>query len=55
MLGRYLHIQRRTTAINHRLDTIDEIFDMFTHYLENRHATLEIIIIMLITMETTAY
>lgn len=52
MLERYLHIQRRMTAINHRLDTIDEIFDMFTHYLENRHAhILEIIIIMLITME----
>ncbi|MCX7114967.1 MAG: RMD1 family protein [Gammaproteobacteria bacterium] len=52
MLERYLHIQRRVTAINHRLDTIDEIFAMFNRYLENRHAhTLEIIIIVLIAIE----
>ena len=29
MLERYLHIQRRVNAINHRLDTLNEIFDMF--------------------------
>lgn len=52
MLERYLHIQRRVTAINHRLDTIDEIFDMFNRYLENQHAhTLELIIIVLIAIE----
>ncbi|MDP1615612.1 MAG: RMD1 family protein [Methylococcales bacterium] len=52
MLERYLHIQRRVSAINHRLDTIDEIFDMFNRYLENQHAhALEIIIIVLITIE----
>lgn len=52
MLERYLHIQRRVGAINHRLDTIDEIFDMFTQYLTNRHAhTLEMIIIVLIAIE----
>lgn len=52
MLERYLHLQRRVGAINHRLDTIDEIFDMFSRYLENRHAhTLEVIIIVLITIE----
>ena len=52
MLERYLHIQRRVNAINHRLDTLNEIFDMFNGYLENRHShSLEIIIIVLITFE----
>ena len=52
MLERYLHIQRRVNAINHRLDTLNEIFDMFNSYLENRHAhNLEIIIIVLIMIE----
>ena len=52
MLERYLHIQRRVSAINHRLDTLNEIFDMFNGYLENRHShSLEIIIIILITFE----
>ncbi|KTC97311.1 hypothetical protein Lgee_1972 [Legionella geestiana] len=52
LLERYLHIQRRVNAINHRLDTLSEIFDMFNGYLENRHAhSLEIIIIVLITIE----
>lgn len=52
MLERYLHIPRRTNAINHRLNTLSEIFDMFNDYLENRHSHhLEIIIIVLITIE----
>ncbi|MCX7117903.1 MAG: RMD1 family protein [Legionellales bacterium] len=52
MLERYLHIQRRVNAINHRLDTLNEIFDMFNGYLENRHShSLEIIIIVLIAVE----
>lgn len=52
LLERYLHIQRRVNALNHRLDTLNEIFDMFNSYLENRHAhILEIIIIVLITVE----
>ncbi|MFI4962559.1 MAG: RMD1 family protein [Legionellales bacterium] len=52
MLERYLHIQRRANAINHRLDTLNEIFDMFNGYLQNRHShNLEIIIIVLITIE----
>lgn len=52
MLERYLHIQRRVNAMNHRLDTLNEIFDMFNSYLENRHShNLEIIIIILITFE----
>lgn len=52
MLERYLHIQRRVNAINHRLDTLNEIFDMFNGYLQNRHShNLEIIIIILITIE----
>ncbi|ARG98648.1 RMD1 family protein [Legionella micdadei] len=52
MLERYLHIQRRVNAINHRLDTLSEIFDMFNGYLETRHShSLEIIIIVLIAIE----
>lgn len=52
MLERYLHIQRRVNAINHRLDTLNEIFEMFNGYLESRHShNLEIVIIVLITLE----
>jgi uncharacterized Rmd1/YagE family protein len=52
MLERYLHIQRRVNAINHRLNTLNEIFDMFHGYLESRHShSLEIIIIILIAIE----
>ena len=52
MLERYLHIPRRVNAINHRLDTLNEIFAMFNGYLENRHAhNLEVIIIVLILIE----
>jgi uncharacterized Rmd1/YagE family protein len=52
MLERYLHLQRRVNAINHRIDTLNEIFDMFHGYLESRHShNLEIIIIVLITIE----
>lgn len=52
MLERYLHIQRRVNAMNHRLDTLNEIFDMFNGYLENRHAHhLEMVIIVLIILE----
>lgn len=52
MLERYLHIQRRVNAINHRLDTLNEIFEMFNGYLESRHSHhLEIIIIVLIALE----
>jgi uncharacterized Rmd1/YagE family protein len=52
MLERYLHIQRRVNAMNHRLNTLNEIFEMFNAYLNNRHGhNLEIIIILLIVME----
>lgn len=52
MLERYLHIPRRVNALNHRLDTLNEIFDMFNGYLENRHShSLELIIIVLIAIE----
>ena len=52
MLERYLHIQRRINAINHRLDTLNEIFNMFNGYLESSRAhSLEIIIIVLIAIE----
>lgn len=53
MLERYLHIQRRVNALNHRLDILNEIFNMFNGYLESRHShNLEIIIILIITFET---
>lgn len=52
LMERYLHIERRVKAINHRLDTLNEIFVMFNGYLENRHShNLEIIIIALIMIE----
>jgi uncharacterized Rmd1/YagE family protein len=52
MIERYMHIQRRVHAINHRLDKLNEIFDMFNSYLENRHGVnLEITVILLITIE----
>ncbi|MDF1646566.1 MAG: RMD1 family protein [Legionellaceae bacterium] len=52
MLERYLHLPRRVNALNQRLDTLNDIFDMFNNYLENRHAhILEVIIIILLTME----
>lgn len=52
MLERYLHLQRRVNALNHRIDTLNEIFEMFNGYLEIRHSHhLEIIIIILIMME----
>ena len=52
MLERYLHIQRRVNAMNHRLDILNDIFDMFNDYLDNRHAhNLELIIIGLIAIE----
>jgi uncharacterized Rmd1/YagE family protein len=52
MLERYLHIERRVNAMNHRVDTLNEIFNMFNGYLESRHGhNLEVIIIILITLE----
>lgn len=52
MLERYLHLQRRVNAINHRINTLNEIFEMFHGYLESRHShNLEIIIIVLIAIE----
>ncbi len=52
MLEDYMDIARRIRAINHRLDTLNEIFDMFSGYLENKHShSLEIIIIILIAVE----
>ncbi len=52
MLERYLHLPRRVNALNQRLDTLNDIFDMFNNYLENRHAhILEVIIIVLLSME----
>lgn len=52
MLENYLHVKRRVDAINHRLDTLNEIFAMFNSYLENKHAhILELTIIILIAIE----
>lgn len=52
LCARYLDIAARTKNINHRLDTLTEIFEMFNGYLENRHShNLEVIIIVLIMLE----
>lgn len=52
MLEDYLDFERRINAINHRLDTLNEIFDMFSNYLENKHSHgLEMVIIVLIAVE----
>lgn len=52
MLENYLHIKRRVNTINHRLDTLNEIFEMFNGYLESKHTHgLEITIIILIAVE----
>lgn len=52
LLERYLDIAKRKEAMNQQLDVLNEIFNMFTTYLEEKHAhKLEIIIIVLIAIE----
>ncbi len=52
MLERYLDIPERAETLNHQLNTLSEVFDMFNSHLESRHASfLEIIIIVLIGFE----
>jgi required for meiotic nuclear division protein 1 len=52
LLEQYLHFERRVNALNHRLNTLNEIFDMFDSYLESQHSHfLEVIIIVLIAIE----
>jgi uncharacterized Rmd1/YagE family protein len=52
LLEKYLDIPKRKEALNQQLDTLNEIFDMFTSYLEEKHGyKLEIIIIVLIAIE----
>lgn len=52
MLEGFLDIPRRVNAFNHRLDTLNEIFDMLNNYLVNQQShKLEIVIIILIALE----
>lgn len=52
LMERYMDFERRITALNHRLDILGEIFNMFQSYQENRHShNLEVIIIVLIGLE----
>jgi uncharacterized Rmd1/YagE family protein len=52
MLERYLDLGRRVTALNLKLDTLNQIFDMLNGQLQSRHSHfLELIIIVLIALE----
>lgn len=52
MLERYMDISERAETLNHQLNTLSEVFDMFNSHLESRHSSfLEIIIIVLIGIE----
>lgn len=51
-LQKYMDIQRRTSTLNEKINTLNEIFIMFNSYLETKHEwRLEIIIIVLIAVE----
>lgn len=52
MLHKYLDIPERIRALNQKVDTLNDTFDMFNSYLDTRHSHfLEVIIIVLITIE----
>lgn len=52
MAEKYLDVPRRATALNHKLDVLQEIFDMLNNQLQHRHSSmLETIIILLILAE----
>jgi uncharacterized Rmd1/YagE family protein len=52
MAEKYLDVPRRATALNHKLDVLQEIFDMLNNQLQHRHSSLlEMIIILLILAE----
>lgn len=52
MLERYLDIFKRTETLNKQLNTLNEVFILFSGYLDNKHSNfLEIIIIVLIALE----
>jgi len=52
IIANYLDITKRAETINSRLNTLNEIFEMFNGYLQNRHShILEVVIIVLIVAE----
>jgi uncharacterized Rmd1/YagE family protein len=52
LVENYMEVEKRINAINHRLDTLKEIFEMYNSLLENHHSHfLEVIIILLIGVE----
>ena len=54
LLERYLDIAQRKQSLDQQLDTLNEIFHMFSNYLDDRHSNLlEVVIIVLITIEIT--
>jgi len=56
LIRRYLDIDERAKAINHQLNTLNEIFVMCNSYSENKHShRIEIIIVILIFLEILFY
>lgn len=52
MAEKYLDVPRRASALNHKLDVLQEIFDMLNNQLQHSHSSmLEMIIILLIAAE----
>lgn len=52
MAEKYLDVPRRATALNHKLDVLQEIFNMLNNQLQHSHSSmLELIIIFLILAE----
>lgn len=52
MVSEFLEIPNRVEALNQKLDTLYEIFDVLTNHLQHKHSSmLEWIIILLIFME----
>lgn len=56
LLEKYLDFAKRKEALNQQLDALNEIFDMFVSYLDEKHGyKLELIIIGLIAIEIMFY
>jgi required for meiotic nuclear division protein 1 len=52
LVHKYLDVEERISAINQKINTLNETFTIFNSYLETRHAHfLEVIIIVLIAIE----
>lgn len=52
LIEKYMDIEKRIHALNHKLDNLSQIFELFYNYLDVRHSHfLEVIIIALIAIE----